>query len=132
MCGICGEFKFVSKGFDNQKLNNLMDSISARGNDSQGRYMDDDVFLGHHRLAIIDTSNKSNQPMQVGKHVIVFNGVIFNYREIRNALIKKGHSFSSSGDTEVIIRAYIEYGSCLLYTSPSPRDLYRSRMPSSA
>ena len=116
MCGICGEFKFVSKSFDNEKLNNLMDSISARGNDSQGRYMDDDVFLGHHRLAIIDTSNKSNQPMQVGKHVIVFNGVIFNYRELRSALLKKGHSFSSSGDTEVIIRSYIEYGSdCVNY-----------------
>jgi len=93
-----------------------MDSISARGNDSQGRYMDDDVFLGHHRLAIIDTSNKSNQPMQVGKYVIVFNGVIFNYRELRSALLKKGHSFSSSGDTEVIIRSYIEYGSsCVNY-----------------
>ena len=78
--------------------------------------MDDDVFLGHHRLAIIDTSNKSNQPMQVGKHIIVFNGVIFNYRELRSALQKKGHSFSSSGDTEVIIRSYIEYGSgCVNY-----------------
>ena len=116
MCGICGEFKFISKSFDNEKLNNLMDSISARGNDSQGRYMDDDVFLGHHRLAIIDTSNKSNQPMQVGKYVIVFNGVIFNYRELRSTLIKKGHSFSSSGDTEVIIRSYIEHGSeCVNY-----------------
>ena len=78
--------------------------------------MDDDVFLGHHRLAIIDTSNKSNQPMQIGKHIIVFNGVIFNYRELRSALQKKGHSFSSSGDTEVIIRSYIEYGSgCVNY-----------------
>ena len=116
MCGICGEFKFNSKSFDNKKLKNLMDSISARGNDSQGRYMDDDVFLGHHRLAIIDTSNKSNQPMQVEKYVIVFNGVIFNYRELRSALLKKGHSFSSSGDTEVIIRSYIEYGSdCVNY-----------------
>ena len=93
-----------------------MDSISARGNDSQGRYIDDDVFLGHHRLAIIDTSNKSNQPMRVEKYVIVFNGVIFNYRELRSALLKKGHSFSSSGDTEVIIRSYIEYGSdCVNY-----------------
>ena len=93
-----------------------MDSISSRGNDSKGSYMDDDVFLGHHRLAIIDTSNKSNQPMQVGKHVIVFNGVIYNYRELRSALLKKGHSFSSSGDTEVIIRSYMEYGSdCVNY-----------------
>ena len=93
-----------------------MGSISSRGNDSKGTYMDDDVFLGHHRLAIIDTSSKSNQPMKVGKYVITFNGVIFNYRELRNALIKKGHSFSSSGDTEVIIRSYIEYGSnCVNY-----------------
>ena len=111
MCGICGEFKFINKSFNNEKLNNLMDSISARGNDSQGTYMDDDVFLGHHRLAIIDTSDKSNQPMQVGKYVIVFNGVIFNYRELRNDLIKKGYSFSSSGDTEVIVQSYMEYGS---------------------
>ena len=93
-----------------------MDSISSRGNDSRGTYMDDDVFLGHHRLAIIDTSNKSNQPMKVEKYVIVFNGVIFNYRELRSVLLKKGHSFSSSGDTEVIIRSYIEYGSdCVNY-----------------
>ena len=78
--------------------------------------MDNDVFLGHHRLAIIDTSSKSNQPMKVGKYVIIFNGVIFNYRDLRNVLLKKGHSFSSSGDTEVIIRSYIEYGpDCVNY-----------------
>mgnify|MGYP001193807829 FL=1 len=110
MCGICGEFKFTKKSFDNKKLDNLMSSISMRGKDSSGTYLDDDIFLGHHRLAIIDTSIKSNQPMQIGKHVIVFNGVIFNYPSIKKDLERKGHTFKSAGDTEVIIRSYIEYG----------------------
>ena len=116
MCGICGEFKFNEDSFDQRKLNNLMSSISKRGKDSKGTYKDKNIFLGHHRLAIIDTSNKSNQPMKVGKYVIVFNGVIFNYRYLRKKLIKKGYNFKSSGDTEVIIQTFIEYGSkCVEY-----------------
>ena len=73
MCGICGEFKFVDRDFDSRKHDNLMNSIASRGNDSRGTYKDKDVFLGHHRLARIDTSDKSNQPMHIGKHIIVFN-----------------------------------------------------------
>ena len=111
MCGICGEFKFTKKSFDNKKLDNLMSSISMRGKDSKGTYLDDDIFLGHHRLAIIDISDKSNQPMRIDKYVIVFNGVIFNYPLIKKNLEKKGHTFKSTGDTEVIIRSYMEYGS---------------------
>ena len=110
MCGICGEFKFNNEGFVQKKLDNLMNSISKRGKDSSGKYLDNNVFLGHHRLAIIDTSEKSNQPMKIENYVIVFNGVIFNYPTLKKNLIKKGHSFKSKGDTEVIIRAYIEYG----------------------
>jgi len=110
VCGICGEFKFNNEGFVQKKLDNLMNSISKRGNDSNGKYLDNNVFLGHHRLAIIDTSEKSNQPMKIENYVIVFNGVIFNYPTLKRELIKKGHSFESSGDTEVIIRAYIEFG----------------------
>ena len=111
MCGICGEFKFTNKSFDNKKLDNLMNSISMRGKDSKGTYLDDDIFLGHHRLAIIDISDKSNQPMRIDKYVIVFNGVIFNYPLIKKNLEQKGHTFKSTGDTEVIIRSYMEYGS---------------------
>ena len=110
MCGICGEFKFNNESFDQKKLDNLMNSISKRGKDSSGTYADNSIFLGHHRLAIIDTSEKSNQPMKVENYVIVFNGVIFNYPTLRRELIKKGHIFKSDGDTEVIIRAYIEFG----------------------
>jgi asparagine synthase (glutamine-hydrolysing) len=93
-----------------------MDSIASRGNDSKGTYKEKNIFLGHHRLSIIDTSDKSNQPMKINDLVIIFNGVIYNYKELRKNLITKGHIFNSSGDTEVIIRLYIEYGSeCVNY-----------------
>ena len=110
MCGICGVLKFNNQNFLNSDLTNLMDSISDRGKDSHGIFKNEDIFLGHHRLAIIDISNNSNQPMQVDNYVIVFNGVIYNYIDLKDELIKKGHVFKSSGDTEVIIRCYMEYG----------------------
>ena len=110
MCGICGEFKFKERPFDDLKLTGLMDSIASRGRDSKGTFKNSDVFLGHHRLSIIDTSEKSNQPMVIENYVIVFNGIIYNYKDIRKKLITKGHVFKSVGDTEVIVRSYIEYG----------------------
>ena len=109
MCGICGEFKFNGKSFNDLKLTNLMSSISNRGRDSKGTFKNTDIFLGHHRLSIIDTSDKSNQPMVIENYVIVFNGIIYNYKDIRQKLIAKGHVFKSTGDTEVVIRSYIEY-----------------------
>ena len=109
MCGICGEFKFNGKSFNDVKLTNLMSSISNRGRDSKGTFKNTDIFLGHHRLSIIDTSDKSNQPMVIENYVIVFNGIIYNYKEIRQKLIAEGHIFKSTGDTEVVIRSYIEY-----------------------
>ena len=110
MCGICGVFKFNEKSFNDVKLTNLMKSISNRGKDSKGTFKNTDIFLGHHRLSIIDTSDKSNQPMVIEDYVIVFNGIIYNYKDIRKELIAKGHIFKSTGDTEVVIRSYIEFG----------------------
>ena len=109
--------------FDKTKISlddktELLNSIKFRGPDNTGIYnsSDDSVFLGHSRLSIIDISEKSNQPMldsNLGM-TIVFNGVIYNYVSLRNELIKKGYSFTSDGDTEVIIKAYHFYGSkCL-------------------
>ncbi len=116
MCGICGEFKFKEYSFNDKKLSDLLKSISNRGKDSHGIFKDENMFLGHHRLSIIDTSPKSNQPMQFGDHIIVFNGIIYNYIDLRNQLIAKGHVFYSSGDTEVIIKMFIEYGdNCVNY-----------------
>ena len=110
MCGICGELKFKEYSFNEEKLTTLIGSISNRGRDSNGIFRNDDIFLGHHRLSIIDTSNKSDQPMKVGNYIIIFNGIIYNYIDLRNALIAKGHVFNSSGDTEVILKMFIEYG----------------------
>jgi len=110
MCGICGELKFKDYSFNEEKLTALIDSISNRGRDSNGIFRNNDIFLGHHRLSIIDTSKKSNQPMKVGNYIIAFNGIIYNYIDLRNRLIAKGHVFNSSGDTEVIIKMFIEYG----------------------
>ena len=110
MCGICGELKFKEYSFSEEKLTTLIGSISNRGRDSNGIFRNDDIFLGHHRLSIIDTSNKSDQPMKVGNYIIIFNGIIYNYIDLRNALIAKGHVFNSSGDTEVILKMFIEYG----------------------
>ena len=99
MCGICGVLKFDNSQFNDVKLTKLMNSIANRGNDSKGIYKEKNIFLGHHRLSIIDTSDKSNQPMKINDLVIIFNGVIYNYKNIRKNLITKGHVFNSSGDT---------------------------------
>ena len=118
MCGICGEMRFDKTKISLDDKTELLNSIKFRGPDNTGIYnsSDDSVFLGHSRLSIIDISEKSNQPMldsNLGM-TIVFNGVIYNYVSLRNELIKKGYSFTSDGDTEVIIKAYHFYGSkCL-------------------
>ena len=71
---------------------------------------DKNIFLGHKRLSVIDVSSRSNQPMEDNNLVIVFNGVIFNYKKLRDKLIKKGYNFFSDGDTEVILKCYLYYG----------------------
>ena len=110
MCGIYGYF-----GNGNpEKLEKMMDALKQRGPDAQGEVISEDpgYALGHTRLSIIDLSDLANQPMSStdGKVKIVFNGEIYNYREIKKQLVKKGYSFYSKSDTEVILNAYIEYG----------------------
>ncbi len=114
MCGICGEMRFDKTKISFDDKTELLNSIKFRGPDNTGIYnsYNNSVFLGHSRLSIIDISEKSNQPMldSVLGMTIVFNGVIYNYVSLRNKLIKKGYSFTSDGDTEVIIKAYHFYG----------------------
>ena len=72
------------------------------------------VGLGHRRLSIIDLSAGGKQPMSFDKYWICFNGEVYNYKEIKSELIKLGHSFKSTSDTEVVLHAFIEWGrSCL-------------------
>ncbi len=111
MCGING-FNFIDKPIL-KKMNN---SIIHRGPDAGGEFFNTmaGVSLGHRRLAITDLSKKAAQPMAYehngGKATIVFNGEIYNFKEIRKELIQRGYMFKSSSDTEVILASYFEWG----------------------
>ena len=114
MCGICG---FAGKQPENREvvLKGMMDKIIHRGPDSEGSYLDEDVALGFRRLSIIDLDNGS-QPMksETGDVVVVFNGEIYNYKELRAELMEKGHTFQNNSDTECLIHGYEEYGTELV------------------
>ena len=103
MCGVIGTTG--GHRFDNFLLN----SLSHRGPNDRGYFHDVNVSLGHTRLSIIDQTG-GNQPMHDENVVLIFNGEIYNYRSIKNKLIKLGHTFSTRSDTEVILSAYKEFG----------------------
>src|SRR3989338_8022250 len=107
MCGITG-FNWGDKDL----LNTMTNSLSHRGPDGHGYYIDKNISLGHRRLSIIDLSERGKQPMsnEEGDIWITFNGEIYNFKELRPELEAKGHKFKSDTDTEVIIHAYEEYG----------------------
>ncbi len=107
MCGIAG---YISNKVDKKVLKAMTDRIAHRGPDGEGFYLEDNVALGHRRLAIIDL-NTGKQPMYSDdkKIVIVFNGEIYNFLELRKDLEKK-YKFHTKSDTEVIIHGYEEWG----------------------
>lgn len=112
MCGICGEFRFDGQAPDLGLTHGMMAQLERRGPDHGGSYSDGPVALGHRRLAIIDLSEHANQPLidqQLGL-ALVFNGTIYNYPQLRSELQDKGYHFFSSGDSEVIVKAYAEWG----------------------
>jgi asparagine synthase (glutamine-hydrolysing) len=112
MCGIAGEFRFDGVAPVRLRLERMVAKLARRGPDGEGLHFDGPVALGHRRLAIIDLSERSHQPMldtTLGL-ALVFNGTIYNYPQLRAELIGKGHVFHSDGDTEVILRAYAEWG----------------------
>ncbi|WP_455223006.1 N-acetylglutaminylglutamine amidotransferase [Kaarinaea lacus] len=116
MCGICGELRFDKHSAQLGAVQRMMDKLTRRGPDSAGHFSDGVIALGHRRLSIIDLSERANQPMVDSKLElsIVFNGTIYNYPQLRDELIGKGYSFFSHGDTEVIIKAFAEWGeSCV-------------------
>jgi asparagine synthase (glutamine-hydrolysing) len=112
MCGICGKLNFnrdavVSEGL----LKAMADSITHRGPDDEGYYVSGQIGLGFRRLSIIDLSG-GHQPLcnEDGTVWIVFNGEIYNFKELRQLLQSKGHTFRTQTDTEVIVHLYEEYG----------------------
>ena len=114
MCGIVG----FTNNIDNSDkiLGRMMDRIKHRGPDAEGKYIDEDIALGHRRLSIIDVSSTGDQPIfnEDGSLVIIFNGEIYNYQSIREKLVEAGHIFKTNTDTEVLIHGYEEFGEKLL------------------
>ena len=112
MCGICGELRFDGGEPDFAGLSRMMARLARRGPDHEGVYADGPVILGHRRLSIIDLSAHSHQPM-VDKALgltLVFNGTLYNYRELRRELAALGYRFFSEGDSEVILKGYHAWG----------------------
>jgi asparagine synthase (glutamine-hydrolysing) len=112
MCGICGEFRFDANKSDPQTIYKMMDHLAARGPDDSGSFFSEAIGLGHRRLSIIDLSSRAHQPMfdQTLSLSLVFNGTIYNYRQLRRELIQYGHQFVSESDTEVILKSYAQWG----------------------
>ena len=116
MCGIAGFTRFHEQTGNASTLLKMGDAIAHRGPDAHGEFLDDGVGLAHRRLSIIDLSAAGNQPMFSPDEnlVIVFNGEIYNFIELRGDLIKQGHQFKTKTDTEVILALYgIEGEACL-------------------
>lgn len=121
MCGIAGIFayRYGSPEPDRDEMRRIRDHMEARGPDGAGEWFSEDgsVVLGHRRLSIIDLSDRGAQPMvsQDGKLVISFNGEIYNYKVLRKDLERKGHSFLSDSDTEVLLHLYAEKGEAMVH-----------------
>jgi len=114
MCGICGEIYFAGQQASEQRLKPMLAAMQQRGPDDEGIWLDGHVGLGHKRLSIIDLSDAGHQPMLDSELTLVFNGCIYNYMALRDELIELGHVFVSHSDTEVILKAYRQWGmSCV-------------------
>ncbi|WP_421901054.1 asparagine synthase (glutamine-hydrolyzing) [Maridesulfovibrio sp.] len=109
MCGIAGYF---NPGGQAGNIKPILDLLSHRGPDFQHIHTEENIELGHTRLSILDLSDRGNQPMKdpATGNIIVFNGEIYNFKSLREELASKGHTFNSSGDTEVLLKLYGEYG----------------------
>ncbi|MDR6940220.1 asparagine synthase (glutamine-hydrolyzing) [Mucilaginibacter pocheonensis] len=106
MCGIYGSTVYYNDNTVRAKLAR----VSFRGPDHSGFERIDQVILGHNRLAIVDLDPRSNQPFTYKHLKVVFNGEIYNYKQLRASLRNLGHTFSTDSDTEVLAAAYLEYG----------------------
>src|SRR5215471_5388117 len=112
MCGICGQFNFVrNEPVDPVTIRRMTGTIVHRGPDDEGHFISGPLGLGFRRLSINDLAG-GHQPMSDAEDTVwvVFNGEIYNYRELRIELQNKGYQFRTSSDTEVIIHGYKEWG----------------------
>lgn len=110
MCGI-----YISNIISSKKeVKTKLSSINFRGPDFMGILQENDLTFGHLRLSILDLDERSNQPMSLEDYIIVFNGEIYNFQEIKEELISLGHTFNTTGDTEVLLKGFIEWGQAVV------------------
>lgn len=112
MCGFAGELRFDTAAADQRAVERMTRALARRGPDDEGFFTEGPAAFGHRRLSIIDLSDASHQPMLDPelRLVLVFNGAIYNYRELRCELEELGYTFFSQGDSEVILKAYHAWG----------------------
>ena len=112
MCGIAGVFNLNGEPTSLISLKRMTDAIAHRGPDGEGHYLDGSFGLGHRRLAIIDLSAAGHQPMATedGRFVIAYNGEVYNFNELRIELEAIGHRFYSRTDSEVVLKALVQWG----------------------
>ena len=111
MCGLAGMIdSTLGREQGDALLRRMLESIRHRGPDNSSRWIDMPVLLGHNRLSIIALTNDANQPMESGDLVIVYNGEVYNYLELRAELSRMGHTFRTESDTEVVLVAYRAWG----------------------
>ncbi|SEV94506.1 asparagine synthase (glutamine-hydrolysing) [Chryseobacterium wanjuense] len=111
MCGIAGLIYKDKTPVKEGTLRKMTDKMSHRGPDAEGFFVHENLGFGHRRLSIIDMSESANQPFHFNdKHVLVFNGVIYNYIELKEELKEKGYSFNTTSDTEVLVASYDCWG----------------------
>lgn len=112
MCGICGIINNSKIPVQESSVRKMMQIMKHRGPDDEGQFAGDNIALGFVRLSILDLSQAGHQPMhtQNNRYVIVYNGEIFNYIELRDELQTLGHVFNTNTDTEVLLASYIQWG----------------------
>jgi asparagine synthase (glutamine-hydrolysing) len=112
MCGIAGYLDLQGAPASPVVLRRMTDAIAHRGPDGEGHFTEESVALGHRRLAIIDLTAAGHQPMASadGRHIIVYNGEVYNFCELRAELEGLGHRFFSRTDSEVVLKAVIQWG----------------------
>jgi len=117
MCGIAGVFHRDGRPASPVVLKAMTDIIAHRGPDGEGHYRDGAIGLGHRRLSIIDLTDAARQPMTTrdGRYVLTYNGEIYNFQELKAELSARGHLFHSSGDSQVLLTAFLEWGLSALY-----------------
>ena len=116
MCGICGQLNYrTEEPANSETIRRMTDSIVHRGPDDEGYYLSGPLGLGFRRLSIIDLSG-GHQPMSDADETVwvVFNGEIYNFKELRAELESRGHRFRTRSDTEAIVHGYKEWGTGVL------------------